>query len=400
MSAVEAYWEGDYAATHARLSAVADELGSDVVVATDLAGLPAALKRLIAARRRGELAALYVALPDAREALVATVYAQTAANEDREQRAAIADGFARNTIALNGKPLAEFAVLDASVRRALHAALRSADAVLIDSPEHARRLEAAVGRPPNRAVPIVNVPAVDAPLPRGRRVVVYASSTEREALRQFDVLFAGREFPWSVIARENAREPLPVDAAVVIAPSWSSLDDALALHERGVRVVAPFGSGAPSLGFAFGYDPLRAKTLFRALDAALTEQLPAYGITPRLAGAVARERATRTNGPLLSAIVRTYDRPQLLARALDSLAAQTYSDIEAVVVNDAGPDVSELVARYESRLAIRYVHRSYNGGLVAAVNDGVRAARGTYVGYLDDDDLWYPDHAARLVDVL
>ena len=98
--------------------------------------------------------------------------------------------------------------------------------------------------------------------------------------------------------------------------------------------------------------------------------------------------------------MRTYDRPQLLARALDSLAAQTYRDIEAVVVNDAGPDVSELLAKYEGRLAIRYVHRPRNGGLVAAVNDGVRAARGTYVGYLDDDDLWYPDHAARLVDVL
>lgn len=400
MSGVEAYWEGNYATTHARLRAVAGELGGDVVVATDLTGLPAALKRLIAARRRGESAALYVALPDAREALVGTVYAQTAASNDVEQCAAIADGFARNTIALNGKPLAEYTVLDAPVRRTLHAALRSADAVLIDSPEHARRLEAAVGRPPNRAVPIVHAALTDVPLPHGRRVVVYAPATERAALMQFDVLFANREFPWSAIARENAHEPIPTDAAVVIAPSWSSLDDALALHGRGLRVVAPFGSGAPGLGLAFGYDPLRAKTLFRALDAALTEQLPAYGVTPRFADALARERSTRTNGPLLSAIVRTYDRPQLLARALDSLAAQTYRDVEAVVVNDAGPDVSELLARYQNLLTIRYVHRPRNGGLVAAVNDGVRAAQGTYVGYLDDDDLWYPDHAARLVDVL
>jgi glycosyltransferase involved in cell wall biosynthesis len=406
---VETYWGGeitgtsadaDYGAAHARLRAVAAELGGNVVVATDLAGVPAALKRLIAARRRGELAALYVALPDAREALVATVYAQAAATTDVEQRAAIADGFARGTIALNGKPLADYTVLDAPVRRALHAALRTADAVLVDSPEHARRLETAVGRPPNRVVPIVHAPPVEAPLPYGRRVVVYAPGTARDALRQFDVLFANREFPWTAIARENVHEPLPADAAVVIAPSWSSLDAALALHARGVRVVAPFGSGAPSLGLAFGYDPLRAKTLFRALDAALTEQLPSYGVAPRLAGALARERVTRTRGPLLSAIVRTYDRPHLLARALDSLAAQTYRDIEAVVVNDAGPDVSELLAKYEGRLAIRYVHRPRNGGLVAAVNDGVRAARGTYVGYLDDDDLWYPDHAARLVDVL
>ena len=198
MSTVEAYWgsdpaaaSADYAAAHARLRAVADELGGDVVVATDLAGVPAALKRLIAARRRGELAALYVALPDAREALVATVYAQATASNDVEQRAAIADGFARGTIALNGKPLADYTVLDAPVRRALHAALRSADAVLVDSPEHARRLESAVGRPPNRIVPIVHAPPVDAPLPYGRRVVVYAPGTSarraaavRRALRQ------------------------------------------------------------------------------------------------------------------------------------------------------------------------------------------------------------------------
>lgn len=399
-NAVEAYWEGEYAATHVRLRAIAPELGSDVVVATDLAGLPAALKRLIAARRRGELAALYVALPDAREALVAAVYAQAFASNDIEQRAAIADGFARNTIALNGKPLADYAILDAPVRRALHAALRCADAVLIDSPEHARRLETAVGRPPNRAVAIAHAPAVNMPLPHGRRVLVYAPGTTRDGLRQFDVLFANRDFAWSAITRENAREPLRADAAVVIAPAWSSVDDALALHGRGLRVVAPFSSGAPSLGIAFGYDPLRAKTLFRALDAALTEHLPSFGSMPRCAGAVARERAARTTGPLLSAIVRTYDRPQLLVRALDSLAAQTYRDLEAVVVNDAGPNVADLLARYEGRLAIRYVHRPRNGGLVAAVNDGVRAARGTYVGYLDDDDLWYPDHAARLVDVL
>jgi glycosyltransferase involved in cell wall biosynthesis len=397
---VEAYWDCACAATHARLSALAPALGGDVLVATDLAGLPFALARLIAARRHGEVAALYVALPDAREALVATVYAQAAANPDLEQRAAIVNGFAQNTLALDGKPLSDYAVPEAPVKRALYAALRLADVVLVDSPEHARRLEGAAGRPPNRALAIVAVEPLGTPLPLGRRVVVYAPSATRDALRQFDVLFANRDFPWSVVSRENAHEPLPGDVAAAIAPRWTSLEDALDLHARGLRVVAPFSSGAPELGLAFGYDPLRAKTLFRALDAALTEHPAAFAFAPRLDGILARERTLRTNGPLLSAIVRTYDRPQLLARALDSLAAQRYRDLEAVVVNDAGPDVSGLLARYEGRLAIRYVQRERNGGLVAAVNDGVRAAAGTYVGYLDDDDLWYPDHAARLVDAL
>jgi glycosyltransferase involved in cell wall biosynthesis len=398
---VEAFWEDAACApAFARLHAAAQRIEGDVVVATDLAGLPNAIRRLIAARRAGELAALYVALADAREPLVAQVYAQVAGAAE-EQRAAVVDGFARETIALDGKPLAQYTVLDAPVRRALYAALRLADAVLVDSPEHARRLEAAVGRPPNRALPIVQAEPKDVALPHGRRVVVYAPHAERAALRQFDVLFANRDFPWSVIARENARDPIPSDAAVAIAPAWARIDDALELQARGVRTVAPFTSGAPGLGIAFGYDPLRAKTLFRALDAALTEQMPSYGMAPALDGALARERATTiASGPLLSAIVRTYDRPKLLLRALDSIAAQTYRDVEAVVVNDAGPDVGDLLARYDGKLAIRYVRRPVNGGLVAAVNDGARAARGTYVGYLDDDDLWYPDHAARLIGAL
>ncbi|HEY0614715.1 MAG TPA: glycosyltransferase [Candidatus Elarobacter sp.] len=397
---VACFWEdAALAPAFERLRALSGRLGGDAVVATDLAGLGNAIARLIAGRRRGELVALYVALPDGREPLVAQVYGQFADAAD-EQRAAVADGFARETIGVNGQPLAQYAILDPPVRRALYAALRLADVVLVDSPEHARRLDAATGRPPNRPVPIVETQPLAMPLPRGRRVLVYAPHAERGALRQFDVLFANRDFPWSVISRENAAEPVPEDAAVAVAPAWSGIDDVLALHARGIRSVAPWSSGAPSLGIAFGYDPLRAKTLFRALDAALTEHLPAFGASPRLDGVLARERTSRANGPLLSAIVRTYDRPRLLARALDSIAAQTYRDIEAVVVNDAGPDVSALLARYDGRLAIRYVPRERNGGLVAAVNDGVRAAQGTYVGYLDDDDLWYPDHAARLIDAL
>jgi glycosyltransferase involved in cell wall biosynthesis len=398
---VETYWDPDsHAATYDRLRAAAASLGGDVIVACDLDGLAMAVLRLIAARRAGELAALFVALADPREALVATVYAQAAANDDPEQRAAIVDGFSCGTLALNGKALGDYAALDRSTRRALYAALRLADVVLVDSPEHARRLEAAAGRPPNRMIGIGGADAADVPLPQGRRLVVYAPSTERSALRQFDVLFANRDFAWSTIARDNANEPLPADAALAIAPAWTSPDDAYALRALGLRVVAPFSSGAPALGLAFGYDPLRAKTLYRAVDAALTEPAPVPLAPPRLGRLLARERASRTGGSVLSVIVRTYDRPVLLRRALDSLAAQTYRDIEAVVVNDAGPDITPLLAQYEGRLAIRYVRRERNGGVTAALNEGARAAIGMYVGYLDDDDLWYPDHAARLVDAL
>ena len=52
--------------------------------------------------------------------------------------------------------------------------------------------------------------------------------------------------------------------------------------------------------------------------------------------------------PVVSIIVRTYNRPERLAVCLDSLARQTYRDLEAIVVNDAGVDVQSILASFRS----------------------------------------------------
>lgn len=101
--------------------------------------------------------------------------------------------------------------------------------------------------------------------------------------------------------------------------------------------------------------------------------------------------------PLVSVILPTYNRPQLLRRTLNCAAAQTFKDFELIVVNDAGEDVSDIVAQYPNT---SYIQRLNNGGLSVARNTGMEQARGKYVTYWDDDDIWFPEHLAVLVEHL
>jgi len=100
-----------------------------------------------------------------------------------------------------------------------------------------------------------------------------------------------------------------------------------------------------------------------------------------------------TEGPSISVVVRTKDRPALLAEALASLAEGTYRRAEVVVVNDGGapPTLPE-----EFPLPLRRVDLAEDLGRAAAANAGVAAATGEWIGFLDDDDLAAPEHLAVL----
>ncbi|MFH1481357.1 MAG: PIG-L family deacetylase, partial [Pseudomonadota bacterium] len=102
-------------------------------------------------------------------------------------------------------------------------------------------------------------------------------------------------------------------------------------------------------------------------------------------------------GPLVSVIVRTKDRPALLANALRSIAGQTYANIEMVVVNDGGQDVQDVVTTLAGNIPVTYIAHEKSKGRAAAANSGLKAARGLYLNFLDDDDVFYPDHIEILV---
>ena len=95
--------------------------------------------------------------------------------------------------------------------------------------------------------------------------------------------------------------------------------------------------------------------------------------------------------PLVTVGITTFNRSQLLPRAIDSVLAQTYTDFELYVVDDHSSDCTrEVVAKY-SDSRIRYHRNDTNSGVSASRNLVLKSARGRYVAYLDDDDAWAPE---------
>src|SRR5690349_6658309 len=106
----------------------------------------------------------------------------------------------------------------------------------------------------------------------------------------------------------------------------------------------------------------------------------------------------------VAVVIRTKDRPLFLARALDSVLAQTYEDWVGVIVNDVGDrdPVDAAVAAEAERARGRFhvVHNAVSQGREAAINVGLEAAMSTYVVVLDDDDTWAPTFLERTVGFL
>jgi glycosyltransferase involved in cell wall biosynthesis len=92
--------------------------------------------------------------------------------------------------------------------------------------------------------------------------------------------------------------------------------------------------------------------------------------------------------PLVSVIIPAYNRAETITLAIDSALAQTYKNIELIVVDDGSSDnTKETLTRYGG--SIKYIHKS-NGGCSSARNAGIKTARGEYIAFLDSDDAWYP----------
>jgi len=106
------------------------------------------------------------------------------------------------------------------------------------------------------------------------------------------------------------------------------------------------------------------------------------------------ERVDVNEGPLVSVVVRTCERPELLAQALASLADSTYRRVEVVLVNDGG---GEAPVAEGFPFPVRRVDLAPRQGRAAAANAGVDAADGALVSFLDDDDLVEREHLATLV---
>jgi GT2 family glycosyltransferase len=106
--------------------------------------------------------------------------------------------------------------------------------------------------------------------------------------------------------------------------------------------------------------------------------------------------------PLISAIVPSYNYARFVVRAVESCLAQSFADLEVVVVDDASTDESPrlLAEKFGSDPRVRLELAKDNKGISGNFNRGLRAARGKYVGFCCADDEWLPGHAATLVPAL
>jgi O-antigen biosynthesis protein len=106
-----------------------------------------------------------------------------------------------------------------------------------------------------------------------------------------------------------------------------------------------------------------------------------------------------TAPPKVTVLISTYNRPDYLQEAVNSVINQSMSDWELLIMNDGGVDVGPILAGYHDP-RIRYFNDSNNKGAAHRFNFGLTRARGAYVTYLGDDDLYYPNHLEVLSSAL
>lgn len=96
--------------------------------------------------------------------------------------------------------------------------------------------------------------------------------------------------------------------------------------------------------------------------------------------------------PFFSVVIITYNRPSFVLNAIDSVLNQTYKDFEIIVVNDGSSlNYIEVENFIKSHPSITYIHK-INEGRSKARNTGIEFAKGQYICFLDDDDVFLPSN--------
>ena len=99
--------------------------------------------------------------------------------------------------------------------------------------------------------------------------------------------------------------------------------------------------------------------------------------------------------PKFSIIIPLYNKEKDIKKTLESLLAQTFTDFEAIIVNDGSTDGSEAVVKSFSDKRIKYFNKK-NEGVSFTRNFAVTKASAAYIAFLDADDYWYPNHLENL----
>lgn len=103
--------------------------------------------------------------------------------------------------------------------------------------------------------------------------------------------------------------------------------------------------------------------------------------------------------PKVSVIIPTYKRTDYLKLTLESVYNQTFTDFEVIVIDDGTPgDENEKICSTYSNIIYKKITNT--GGPIIPRNTGLKIAKGEYIAFVDDDDLWMPDKLERQVNIL
>ncbi|MGA3036854.1 MAG: glycosyltransferase [Vulcanimicrobiaceae bacterium] len=387
-----------------------DEMDEQLII-VDPTGASSAFLTAIETKKRGEPVLAAIAMDDPRSSLAWALSANVLnKHKYRDDRMQMFEEIANHRAVIDGKPMGQMSTTDPRAFDTLRDFARMADVLVVRSWSEATRITRLLGFEPSEVRRVVSRKPLDLPRPKSDagKIVLWAPELQAPQLSLLVYGLLDFYLPLVVICKSGTfRDPeveahrpqhaseILADAAVVVDASLSDPHDAIELTRLGHRVVTPLTNGAHEYvpGIA-GYLPWMRRSIREGVQVALGR--PPATIAEATQTPL-RAPNLRTNGPLTSIIVRTHNRPRFLERALGSIASQIYRDVEAVVVNDAGEPVDEIVARFPFA---RLVVNEKNLGTTPSANVGLRAARGTYVGLLDDDDMLFPDHISRLVDAM
>jgi glycosyltransferase involved in cell wall biosynthesis len=106
------------------------------------------------------------------------------------------------------------------------------------------------------------------------------------------------------------------------------------------------------------------------------------------------------NSPMVSVVVPTHNRQELLAETLKSILDQTFRDFELIVVSDGSTDGTEEMVTSITDTRVRLIRQVKSGQPATPRNTGIKAATGTYIALCDDDDLWFQNKLAVQVEAM
>jgi hypothetical protein len=390
-------------------------LGDMDAVITTPEHVPHAYMEALRRRERGELCYGMILSDDPRVTLAYNAAASIIAQvPDIDLRRRAFDGLAAGTLNVDGRP-AKDVWNDQPMHLVQTEFFRVTGAMLVRSyaefASFAQR-SALFTRPVERVLVEPKLPVLERIIPDIPTVVVWAP---RRTATNITLLIGGLwEFRGDVIyivgdatgAPPGFSVVTPGDpgaaaalerAGCIVCAEPNDPGDAVAFARLGYGIVAPMTSGAYEfVPEVVPWDAGSANMLHHAVVKALGR--PAAVRTPYVAPprtpAVPGPPMPSADLPLVSIIIPTYNRPKDLRAVLTAVAAQTYPAVEAIVVNDCGSPVEDVVADFPFA---KLVNHKTNAGAVKALETGMEHAAGDYIEFLPDDDLIYPDHVERVM---